>query len=421
MSSAEKKPDPQETDDPGHRLDEVEELLKRIPGAKRMQQELSELRALLVERRPPRVACVGRRGAGKSSLANALLGAEVLPVGAVADTTTAPAWVDLRVSQRAVRWFDTPGLRAGDSVARRRDVAAALRRERPDVLLFLCRATEVDAGIDDDLDDLAEVRRGTADARGELVPLIAAVTKVDELAPQHLKRPPYDADPAKRESVDAAVARLKEHLARKGFGDVKVVPVGAYQRWEDGALAADWRWNLPTLGAALFARLPQQAQVEAARAFDEAVALRRRVAMRFVGTATSIAVVVGATPLPFADAAVLLPLQSLMLTAIAYVSGRPLGPRAVSAWLGTLGLNVGAALGMRELVRAVLKVVPGVGGPLSGAVAGTGTWALGVAAVRYFVEGATAAQSREAFDEALRHGPDEAAAPQGDPSGEGDA
>lgn len=93
----------------------------------------------------------------------------------------------------------------------------------------------------------------------------------------------------------------------------------------------------------------------------------------------------------------------------------------MSAWLGTLGLNVGAALGMRELVRAVLKVVPGVGGPLSGAVAGTGTWALGVAAVRYFVEGATAAQSREAFDEALRHGPDEAAAPQGDPSGEGDA
>jgi hypothetical protein len=56
MSSAEKKPDPHETDDPGHRLDEVEELLKRIPGAKRMQQELAELRALLVERRPPRVA-----------------------------------------------------------------------------------------------------------------------------------------------------------------------------------------------------------------------------------------------------------------------------------------------------------------------------------------------------------------------------
>lgn len=100
--------------------------------------------------------------------------------------------------------------------------------------------------------------------------------------------------------------------------------------------------------------------------------------MRFVGTATSIAVVIGATPLPFADAAVLLPLQSLMLTAIAYVSGggrwdRPGGERLAR----TLGLNVGAALGMRELVRAVLKVVPGVGGPLSGAVAGRAPGCLG--------------------------------------------
>lgn len=417
---AEKTPEPNESDDAEHRLDDVEELLKRIPGAKRLQQELAELRALLVDRRPPRVACVGRRGAGKSSLANALLGEELLPVGAVADTTRVPAWVDLRVDQRAVRWFDTPGLGASDPERRQREVADALRRERPDVLLFLCRATEVDAGIDDDLDDLAALRRSTADARGAMAPVLAVLTRVDELAPQHLKRPPYDAEPAKRESIDAAVARLREHLARKGFAETRVVPVGTYQRWEDGALVADWRWNLPSLAGAIFKHLPQQAQVEAARAFREGVALRRRVAMRFVGTATSIAVVVGATPLPFADAAVLLPLQSFMLTAIAYVSGRPLGPRAVTAWLGSLGLNVGAALGMRELVRAVLKVVPGVGGPLSGAVAGTGTWALGVAAVRFFVDGATARQSRQAFDDALRDGAEQTPAAQGDPSGDGD-
>ena len=59
---------------------------------------------------------------------------------------------------------------------------------------------------------------------------------------------------------------------------------------------------------------------------------------------------------------------------------------------------------MREAVRALLKLVPGVGPTISGAVAGTGTWALGVAAVRYFIDGGTVESSRGAFDDALRDG-----------------
>lgn len=411
-------PDPQET---AKHLDEVEELLSRLPGAKRLLNEIKELRALLVDRRAPRIACVGRRGAGKSSLANALLGAPVLAVGSSRDTTQAPTWVDLAAQGHALRWFDTPGLRAADPDARRRDVSRALRAEAPDVVVFACRATEVDAGIDEDLDDLAAIRKAAADAKGKLPPLVVALTKVDELPPQHLKAPPFDHDPAKRERIDEAAATLREHLARKGFGDAKVVPVATYTRDEGGARAVDWRWNLPALSAAIFEVLPQPAQVEAVRAFEQAHALRRRVAMRFVGTATSVAVVVGATPLPFADLAILLPLQTAMLTAIVYASGRPLGPRAVGEWLGGIGLNVSAAIGLREAVRAALKVIPGVGATLSGAVAGTGTWALGVAAVRYFVDGVSLKRSREVFDEALRDGAPSDPGGASGPPGEGDA
>lgn len=409
-------PDPQET---ARHLDEVEELLTRIPGARRLVTEIRELRSLLVERRAPRIACVGRRGSGKSSLANALIGAPALEVGASRDTTQAPRWVDLASQGKSLRWFDTPGLRAADPEARRREVSRALRAEAPDVVVFTCRATEVDSGIDDDLDDLVAIRKAAGDARGKLPPLVVALTKVDELPPQHLKAPPYDHDPAKREQIDEAAARLREHLARKGITDAKVVPVATYLRDEEGARAVDWRWNLPALAAAVFEALPQSAQVEAVRAFEQAHALRRRVAMRFVGTATSVAVVVGATPLPFADLAVLLPLQTAMITAVVYASGRPLGPRAAGEWLGGIGLNVSAAVGLREAVRALLKIVPGIGATLSGAVAGTGTWALGVAAVRYFVDGVSLQRSREVFDEALREGAP--ADPSATDGGEGDA
>ncbi len=395
---SEKPPDDRDT---AQALDDVEELLKRIPGARRLVTEVQELRALLVERRAPRVAALGRRGVGKSTLANALLGAEVAAVGAVEDTTREAGWYDVTHAGRSIRWLDTPGLRAGAEPGRREAVEKALRAEAPDVVLMLVKATQVDAGIDD---DLAEVK-ALLGALGEKKPaVIAVVTRCDELAAARPKAPPFDHDPERREAIAHAVSLLRAHAERAGVAVADVVPVVAWQRFKDGARVADWRWNLETLGAAIFEALPTRARVEAARAMERAAALRRKVAMRVVGTATSVSVVVGATPLPVADLALLLPLQSAMLTAVVYVSGRGLGPRAVTEWLGAVGLNVSTAIGLREAVRAILKVVPGIGATVSGAFAGTGTWALGVAAVRYFIDGGTAAASRAAFDDALKQG-----------------
>src|SRR4051812_1676775 len=107
-------------------LDELERVLLRIQGLDALVSDVRELRALLFERRPPRVAVVGRRGSGKSSLANALLGADVLPVGAVTDTTSEGKWVELETNGRRMRWLDTPGLRAGEAPSRRDDVRVAL-------------------------------------------------------------------------------------------------------------------------------------------------------------------------------------------------------------------------------------------------------------------------------------------------------
>jgi predicted GTPase len=392
---------PADDRDAAQSLDDLEELLKRIPGARRLVTEVQELRALLVERRAPRVAAVGRRGVGKSSLANALLGVEAAAVGAVEDTTWMAGWYDVTREGRTLRWLDTPGLRAGAEPGRRAAVERALRAEAPDVVLLLVKAVQVDAGIDD---DLAEVK-ALLGALGEKKPkVIAVLTRCDELCPTRPKTPPFDHDPERREAIAQAVALLRTHAERATLPLEGVVPVVTWQRFRDGARVADWRWNLEALAAAVFEALPTRAQVEAARAIERAASLRRKVAMRVVGTATSVAVVVGATPLPVADLALLLPLQSLMLTAVVYASGRALGPRAVTEWLGAVGLNVSAALGLREAVRAIVKVVPGVGPTVSGAFAGTGTWALGVAAVRYFIDGETAAASRAAFDDALRQG-----------------
>lgn len=402
---------PHDPDAAARALDDLDQLLQRIPGAARLAAEVRDLRALLVSARPPRVAAVGRRGAGKSALANALLGSPLLPEGPVADTTQTPTGVDLRVGGRVLRWLDTPGLRAGGDTDRTRDVAQALERERPDVVLVCVRATQVDAGVDEDLIEVKALLGRVRTLAGVSPPVIGVVTRVDELPSTAGTRCPPEGDPARRAALDDAVTALRGHLARHGLAVRTVVAVGAYQRFEGDTRVVDWRSNLPALTIALHEALPREAQLEAARALEQGWVIRRRVAMRIVGTATSVAVVVGATPLPVADLALLLPLQGAMLTGVVYASGRPLGPRAVSEWLGAMGLGVGAGLSLREAVRAALKLVPGLGATLAGAVAASGTWALGVAAVRYFIDGVSVAASRTAFDEALKTGAPPAGSP----------
>lgn len=394
-------------------LDDLEDLLKRIPGASKFVKDVRDLRDLLVNRRPPRIAVLGRRGSGKSSLANALLGAEVAPVGAVEDTTRVAGWYDITTRGHALRWLDTPGLRAGAEPERRAEVERALRDEAPDVVLVLVKATQVDAGIDEDLAEVKALLDALKD-KSAAPRVVAVVARVDELAPARVKTPPYDEDPTKRQNIQDAVAVLKGHFERASIAAAAVVPVAAYQRFKDGARVADWRWNLEALAEAIFEGLPRTAQVEAARAFERSQDIRRRLAKGLVGTATSVSVVVGATPLPVADLALLIPLQTLMLTSVVYISGRPFGARAVAEWLGGLGLSVSAGLGLREAVRALLKLIPGFGATVSGAVAATGTWALGKAAIRYFIDGASLEESRAAFDEAVQGGaPDDPRGGQG--------
>ena len=107
---------------------------------------------------------------------------------------------------------------------------------------------------------------------------------------------------------------------------------------------------------------------------------KRERAHRCVWSSAAAAATVGATPIPFADAAVLVPIQVRMLAQISKIYGLHVTKSFVTRLVGLLGPMGSAG---RAIVAALLKLVPGtgsvVGGAIRAATAGTLTAALGEA------------------------------------------
>ena len=121
------------------------------------------------------------------------------------------------------------------------------------------------------------------------------------------------------------------------------------------------------------------------------------IAQMLVKSTTAICTAIGAQPIPLADLPILTALQLVMVSGIMYISGRERSLRAATEFVGALGVNVGAGMILREGTRALLKFFPGWGNVVCGMVAGAGTYAIGRAAIVYFLEGLSLRDARRTY------------------------
>src|SRR5271166_4828151 len=93
----------------------IEELLDRLPldVAKDQRTRVATLRTVLLDKRPPALVLVGRRGAGKSSVVNALFGAKVAELGHVTAQTGRGRWYTYERGGGAMSILDTRGVQEG--------------------------------------------------------------------------------------------------------------------------------------------------------------------------------------------------------------------------------------------------------------------------------------------------------------------
>jgi uncharacterized protein (DUF697 family) len=142
--------------------------------------------------------------------------------------------------------------------------------------------------------------------------------------------------------------------------------------------------------------MPNEARVEMARIAQDQTT-QTEIAQTLVKSTTAICAAIGAQPIPLADLPILTALQLMMVSGVMYISGRERSLRAATEFVGALGVNIGAGMILREGTRALLKFFPGWGNVVCGAVAGAGTYAIGRAAIVYFLEGLTLMDARRTY------------------------
>ncbi len=399
----------------GRALERIEDLLERLPldVAKEVRLRIGTLRTILIDKRPPALVLVGRRGAGKSSIVNALFGAKMAELGHVTAQTGRGRWYDYERQGAAMSILDTRGLQEGSAPAEAdpsatalESIAVELRTKSPDLVIFVAKATEVDAAIDPDLDALERVFDEVYRAHRTRPPLVVAVTHCDLLEPKSVRLHRHDEEPEddvleKLRHVSLAENALARGIdARAALRDrrVTVVGVSAYMSWRaDGKLRTDERWRIEDLAVALFRNLPDAGRAELARATQARIA-QDELASTLTKATAAVCAAVAAAPIPVADIVPLTTLQAGLVAGIAWIGGRSLDKRGAVEFLASLGANVGLAFALREAVRALMKVVvPGGGAVVSATIAFSGTIAVGAAARAYFIRGVSIDDARKAF------------------------
>ena len=175
---------------------------------------------------------------------------------------------------------------------------------------------------------------------------------------------------------------MRKTLLEENLDVVQIVPVLAQDYEIDDEYVAK-SYGLDALIQVMGEALPEELMDTLQHVQIASLAEKKRYAQAAVATAAAASVGEGAAPIPFSDCALLIPTQLSMIVSITVIFGFDVNKSILTALLSsTIGSGGATVLG-KSVVAGLLKLIPGagsvVGGAISAGTAGIITTALGEA------------------------------------------
>lgn len=305
------------------------------------------------------LAIFGKTGVGKSTLINAIFGEEVAATGIGEPVTTGSHLYLDRRGQLGI--VDTQGLEVGiDDKALLKDATTMMKESRKKQIAEQVHAAWYCVRGMDRRFEKSEAEFITHLSKLGL-PILVVLTQV----------------PRRGNDYHPDAVALARHIESLNL------PIVGARPFMTNALR-DQFTDQPAHGLtdvlqATFRVAPEAVQGALAATQQIDLDLKAREAQKFIGATAAGAAAAAATPIPFSDATVLVPLQLAMMARIAQLYKLKFDRAAMMAVASTSAATVGGRL----VVTNLIKLIPGAGtvagGAISAGVASTFTFTMGQA------------------------------------------
>lgn len=312
------------------------------------------------------IIAVGKSGVGKSTLINSLFRGNFAETGLGRPVTS-----EIRKKVKKdypLAIYDTPGFElSGDQQDKVKDEILDIiskgycSKDINDAIHCIWYCINVGANRTFDESEVKWLKEFSKENKNTQVPIIVVLTQA---VPK------------------SKAAEMKKLVEAENLDIVKVVPLLAQDMDFDDEYVAR-AYGLDTLIDVMSEVLPAELQDTLQNVQKANLESKKRAAHGVVAAAVAGAFGEGFAPVPFSDAALLIPTQVSMIAGITVVFGMDISKSVLTGFVtSTIGAAGTTVLG-KTIVSNLLKIIPGVGtvagGMISGATAGLLTTALGEA------------------------------------------